>query len=270
LSLQEHLYTCQSVTSALDGYIKELSGTGKIDELLHANKLAAYRNLIRDKQFLRDARSLFNGTYDLIEKKHPNLQFYIAGRRKAVISTEKKIILYQKLGKSLDLIKDFFAFRIVLFGDNSLDLISHCYQVLQEIIEFAATRGFTPCERLPLIGVENLEEHHNQFFSAFKYKEFVKDYFCFPKKNGYRSLHLVLVDTKGRDLEIQIRTLDVHAEVESGEANHRDYKSKTYTDEFLLEREKIAINGYKFLSGHIFDLAGVEFPIEVFQRQKTF
>lgn len=270
MSLQEHLYANQRVNPALDGYIKELSGTGEIDELLHANKLVAYRNLINDKQFLRNARKLFNGIYDLIEKNHPALQFHIAGRRKAVISTEKKILQYQKLGKSLDLIKDFIAFRIILFGDDSIDIIYHCYQVLQEIIGFAANCGFTPCERLPLIDVANPEEPQNEYFAASKYKEFVKDYICFPKKNGYRSLHLGLVDTKGRDLEIQIRPLDIHAEVESGEANHRDYKSTTYADEFPLEREKIAINGYKFVDGNIFDYAGIEFPIEIFQRQKTF
>lgn len=269
MSLQDHLYTCHTVPEVLDGYIKELVNTGKIEELIHANKLVSYLNLIRDKQFLKDTRSFFNGCYDLIARNHPGLQFSIAGRRKALVSSEKKIRQYTELGKSLDLIRDFFGFRIILFADDSIDVVQHCYAVIEDIIEFAATRGFTPCESLPLIGAT--PEPQNEYYESFKYKDFIKDYFCFPKKNGYKSLHLVLVDTKGRHLEIQIRTLAVHAEVEAGEANHRNYKKNTYnSQEIPLEREKIAINGYAFVDGHIFDFAGVEFPITVFQRQKTF
>lgn len=269
MSLQEYLYSEHTISDVLNRYIEELTLKGEIQDRLHANKLIAYQNLIQDKQFLKDIRSLFNETYDLISRNHPNVQFSIAGRRKALVSSEKKICQYSELGKSLDLIRDFLGFRIILFGDNSLDLVQHCYSILEDIIEFAATRGFTPCESLPLIGAN--PEPQNQYFESFKYKDFVKDYFCYPKKNGYRSLHLVLVDTKGRHLEIQIRTLAVHAEVEAGEANHRDYKKATYgVQDLHLERDKIAINGYAFVDGHIFDYAGVEFPITVFQRQKTF
>ena len=269
MSLQEHLYTQHTIPDVLDRYIDELTAKGGLQDRLHANKLIAYRNIIQDKQFLRDTRSLFNATYDLIAKNHPKRQFSIAGRRKALISSEKKICQYGELGKSLDLIRDFFAFRIILFGDDSIDLVQHCYTVLEEIIEFAATRGFTPCESLPLIGAN--PEPQNHYFDSFRYKDFVKDYFCFPKKNGYRSLHLVLVDTKGRHLEIQVRTLAIHAEVEAGEANHRNYKEITYGEQAIpLEREKIAINGYEYVDGHIFDFAGVEYPISVFQREKSF
>ena len=269
MSLQEHLYTQHTIPDVLERYIDELTAQGGLGDRLHANKLIAYRNMIQDKQFLRDTRSLFNGTFDMISKNHPDLQFSIAGRRKALVSSEKKIRQYTELGKSLDLIRDFFGFRIRLFADDSIDVLRHCYMVIEDIIEFAATRGFTPCESLPLIGAT--PEPQNEYYESFKYKDFIKDYFCFPKKNGYKSLHLVLVDTKGRHLEIQIRTLAVHAEVEAGEANHRNYKKNTYnSQEIPLEREKISINGYAFVDGHIFDFAGVEFPITVFQRQKTF
>lgn len=270
MSLQQHLYTQPTINDVLDRYIEELSSSGGIPEILHANKLASYKNMINDSEFLYAARDLFNETYNLIDEKHPGLNFSIAGRRKSLISTEKKILQYFELNKSLDLIRDFFAFRIILFGDNSLDLVHHCYMVMEEIIERAAKMGFTPCERLPLIGVQNLKDHKNPYFSAFKYKQFVKDYICFPKENGYKSIHLVLIDTKGRYLEVQIRTFDMHCEIESGCANHGDYKLQKYPTDFPLDRENISINGYAFINQQVFDYAGIEEPITIFQRQKTF
>ena len=269
--LQDYLYTTTTVPDALGRYIEELNSSDDFDSKQHANKLMAYENMMKDKQFLRNSRKLFNSIYDLLDKKHPELHFSIAGRRKSLISTEKKIILYSALGSSLDSIRDFLAFRIILFGNSSLNLEKHCYDVIEEIIELATRKGFLPCERSNLINVVDINQHKNEFFSNFKYKKFVKDYICFPKENGYRSLHLVLVDTKGRHIEIQIRTLDMHAEIESNKSSdHNSYKQGQYPINFPLERERISIAGYSFKNGQVFDFAGVENPITIFQRQKTF
>lgn len=270
MPLQDYLYSKHTIPDVLDNYIKELFEAGDTESILHANKLKSYENMIKDKSFLRDSRKLFNETYDLIEKNHPGLQFSIGGRRKSLISTERKILQYTALGKSLDLIRDFFAFRIILYGNNSVGLIQHCYKIIEEIIDFSATKGFTPCERLPLLDVENLDDHKSPYFSNFKYKQYVKDYICFPKKNGYQSLHLVLIDTKGRYLEIQVRTLKMHAQIESGCANHQKYKEKKYEIAIPFERDKVSVYGYTYMNDHVFDYAGVECPLTIFQRQKTF
>lgn len=267
MCLQQHLYSYDTVPEVLDSYIKELSNSQKIEDLMHANKLKAYLNVINDKRYLKDMRTLFNRTFDCLTKKHPNLRFSIAGRKKSLISTEQKILQYIELGQSLDLIRDFFAFRIVLFGNKSINLIEHCYMVIEEIIELAINNGFTPCDRLPLLGVSDITDHKNEYFSKFKYKQFIKDYICFPKSNGYQSLHLVLVDTKGQYLEVQVRTLDMHSDIESGYANHKDYKKTKYNLDFPLEREKIKIDGYRFNNGTIIDYESIEYPATVFERQ---
>lgn len=267
MSLQDHLYNYSTVQEVLESYIKELSKSSEIENIMHANKLRAYLNVINDKTYLKDMRSLFNRTFTLLTKKHPKLRFSIAGRKKSLVSTERKILQYIELGQSLDLIRDFFAFRIILFGDSSLNLIEHCYQVIEEIIELAISNGFTPCDRLPLLGVDDITDHKNQYFSKFKYKRFIKDYICFPKANGYQSLHLVLVDTKGRYLEIQVRTLDMHSEIESGRANHENYKKNKYSLDFNIEREKIKLEGYRFCNGMVIDYESVESPGTVFERQ---
>lgn len=267
MSLQEHLYAHNTVPKILESYIKELSSSSEVEDIMHANKLKSYQNVINDKTYLKDMRIFFDRIFNLLTKKHPNLRFSIAGRKKSLISTERKILQYLELDRSLDLIRDFFAFRIIIFGDNSLDLIQHCYQVIEEIIELGITNGFTPCDRLPLLGVDNLTEHKNSYFSNFKYKHYIKDYICFPKANGYQSLHLVLVDTKGRYLEIQVRTIDMHAKIESGIANHEDYKKNKYNLDFPFERENIKLDGYRFNDNHIIDYESIEIPSTVFEKQ---
>ena len=267
MSLQEHLYEHNTVPEILESYINELSSSSEVKKIMHANKLKTYKNVINDKTYLRDMRIFFDRIFNLLTKNHPNLRFSIAGRKKSLISTERKILQYLELDRSLDLIRDFFAFRIIIYGDDSLDLIQHCYSVIEDIIELGISKGFTPCDRLPLLGVTDITKHENNYFSNFKYKHYIKDYICFPKANGYESLHLVLVDTKGRYLEIQVRTIDMHAKIESGIANHEDYKKNKYNLDFPLEREKIKLDGYKFINNHIVDYESIEIPCTVFEKQ---
>ena len=269
--LQDYLYSLNTVDEVLERYIEDLKSENKH---LHANALMAYKNMIQDRQFLKDSRKLFNQIYNLLDKNHPNLHFSIAGRRKALISTEKKILRYLELDESIELIHDFFAFRIILFGNNSVGLEEHCYKVMQEIIEFAIKSGYTPCSKLPRI--DSIDANPQNNFS-FKYSHFVKDYIRYPKDNGYQSLHLVLRDKKGRYFEIQIRTLDMHIHAETSKtANHLKYKEKKYKSSPLsLNREKISVYGYSYIKDdegieHTFDFAGIEEPVVIFQRQKTF
>ncbi len=131
----------------------------------------------------------------------------IAGRAKHIYSIYRKM-----MRKHTDLknIYDYSAVRILV------DKLQDCYTALSI--------------------VHSLFEHIPAEFD---------DYISKPKPNGYRSIHTAVIDTHGKNLEIQIRTEDMHTAAEHGVAAHWIYKeSKTtqsgYEDKITFLRQLLA------------------------------
>lgn len=273
------LYGATSIPDALEHYIELLTKSGTFKNLAHAKALQKYHDEIINRKYLSRLRSSFNEIYSLIDKNYPNLRFLIEGRRKSFISTDEKIIKLLEEKRSLDLLRDTNGFRILLFGEESEELICKCYSIMDEIIRHLIEKGCTLCEAEPVKDTEDFhpEEHSSVILpkksgipEVFKYG--IKDYILTPKENGYQSIHAIFRSSTGECFEIQIRTFAMHLYAESGKASHTVYKTKKYKKNILnYEKELINIPGYGISEdGKLYDFIGLEKSLQILQRQKTF
>lgn len=191
------------------------------------------------KSAVKKKRGNRNELVNVIESSIKNrldeghLSCQVSGRQKHLWS------IYQKMHTkkiSLAAVFDVYAFRIFC------DSVDTCYRVL----------GI----------VHNLYKPVPGRF---------KDYIALPKANGYQSLHTILIGPHGLNIEIQIRTHDMHRMAESGIAAHWLYKSEDDKSEKfqaranewlrdLLEIQKSAGDSLEFIDNLKVDL----FPQEVF------
>jgi len=114
------------------------------------------------------------------------LNHQVYGRYKRFYSIHEKL---QKVDHQFERIQDLIALRILL------DDVADCYAALSYIHE-------------------RWSHNENRF----------KDYITQPKPNGYQSLHTTVTTSEGDDVEIQIRTHEMHAVAEFGIAAHWLYK----------------------------------------------
>ncbi len=114
------------------------------------------------------------------------LSHQVYGRYKRFYSIHEKL---QKVDQQFERIQDLIALRILL------DDVADCYAALSYIHE---------------------QWPHNE--------DRFKDYITQPKPNGYQSLHTTVTTLGGDDVEIQIRTHEMHAVAEFGIAAHWLYK----------------------------------------------
>lgn len=88
----------------------------------------------------------------------------------------------------------------------------------EEIYDISAVRVLVPtiedCYRVLSIVQTNWQQIPHEF----------DDYIATPKQNGYRSIHTAVIGPEGYNLEVQIRTFEMHQENELGVAAHWRYK----------------------------------------------
>jgi RelA/SpoT family (p)ppGpp synthetase len=108
--------------------------------------------------------------------------------------------------------------------------IKNVYSVYNKSIKY----GLSPISLHDLLGVRLIFSDEDDLYKALStlakaypdYTKRFKDYIRFPKSNGYRSIHLVISNEYGRDVEVQLRTEDMHRHAEFGSASHWGYKEE--------------------------------------------
>ena len=115
-----------------------------------------------------------------------NLPYHIEGRIKNIFSVYNKSIKY---GLSPISLHDLLGVRLIFTDEDNL------YQALSILSE------------------ANLD-------LSKRYKDYIK----FPKSNGYRSIHSVFSIDDGHEIELQLRTEEMHQNAEFGSASHWGYK----------------------------------------------
>jgi len=156
----------------------------------------AYEDINRKVNQRREEREAFLTeitTPILEELQKANIKASVVGRAKHFYSIYDKM---KRRQKPFEEIYDLLAIRIVV------DKIEECYYTLGIV--------------------------HSLFMPV--YDRF-KDYIAMPKLNGYQSLHTTVVGTKGKMVEVQIRTWEMHRTAEIGIAAHWRYKEGDSGDE---------------------------------------
>ncbi len=146
-------------------------------------------------QLIKKVKEKYADRIKYIERTKPVIKRHLIDAKIPIMKMDSRAKHYYSLyGKmirkemDLDKIFDLVAMRIIVPD------IKSCYEALGVIHKFYK----------PLPGL-------------------IKDYIALPKPNGYQSLHTTIFCEKGRVVEIQIRTENMHEYAENGIAAHWAY-----------------------------------------------
>lgn len=281
-----------TIPAIADNYAKKLrEDRMSFRNILHANKLEEYEEMISDIEFLTKVKKEFDNIFDIMVEM--GFYFVLEGRRKSFYSLLNKNLLLLSKTSSLDLIRDIFAFRLVLFDSHSpQETIANLYKAMERIIIHLNYEGFIVCESKATVedASFNQEAHPKIYVPETtilkdEFRDYVKDYVWKPKYNGYQSLHASFRDSRtGRCFEIQIRsaTMHIYAEPSKEEdsnddmektanrtnesADHTAYKKKKYAEVIeTWDLSKVNVNGFYYQGKRRVPNPHSWFPYEAYQ-----
>lgn len=154
--------------------------------------------------FMKNVKNKYSDRTEYIDRARPIIRRYLTDAGIKIIKLDSRAkyhySLYQKIKRhdmDIDKVFDLVAMRIIVPD------IKSCYEAL----------GVIHNHYKPLPGL-------------------VKDYIAIPKPNGYQSLHTTIFCEKGKVVEIQIRTPEMHEHAENGIAAHWAYSESGKTKVF--------------------------------------
>jgi RelA/SpoT family (p)ppGpp synthetase len=153
---------------------------------LHPKRYEVFKRAVNER--LGDTKGLIKEIEQKLERalREEGVGASVVGRQKNLYGVYEK--MQRKKMRFLD-VMDLLGFRIIVAK------VDDCYRALGVV-------------------------HH-----VYKpISELFNDFIANPKVNGYQSLHTTCVGPRGRKIEVQIRTRDMHHIAESGIAAHWQYK----------------------------------------------
>lgn len=247
--------------------------------LLLSNSIDDYRYLIQNYEYLSSLSETFNLIYDYMFKME-DVTFKIEGRVKGAVNSLEKMIRLLNQGKALDLFRDAVGIRIIIFGNECDNLQQKAYQITNDMISFMSKKHFILCEADTISHNISLDSDVEKNILIPKkssvlplYRTGVKDYFLYPKFNGYQSLHTVFRARNNSFIEIQVRTEQMHLNAEYNDAKHSLYKIDKYGDRLhsKLDFTKVHMPGFRYMKdGTIYDDIGLQTSMLTFYRTKSF
>ena len=259
--LNDSFAKANSVPDGLNKFIESLSASGNNEFLKLIPEIKRYLILLTSQNLFEMIRSSISDLWHELCAILPNsVRVKFISRRKSVESALRKIVLNPSLGK--DTINDIFAFRIIIDStDGEEKNIEYC-----EITKNFCSQYFKNKRKCKLF--------------------LLKDYITNPKKNGYKSIHLIFnFDTAFSEnvklvappsFEIQIRTMNMDIENEYVSAQPAAFKDTQYksVSKIKFDVEKINIPHFRVIQRNgekiIVDNIGLVKALHVEERHKTF
>ncbi|MFP3012217.1 MAG: ankyrin repeat domain-containing protein [Rickettsia sp.] len=188
----EYVWISKEISKIYVPLFKEI----KVEKIKVALQNACFKNLhprlyktiisFLDREYLH--YELVAQIIDAFHKVLPatNIEYTISGRIKSPYSIAKKIV---HKSSTIQQLYDIIGIRIIVEKEQE------CYDILGAI-------------------------YKRYVYIPERYKNLIK----FPRKNGYQSLHTVIINKDLRKVEVQIRTKIMHYIAEYGTASHSQYK----------------------------------------------
>ncbi|MDE0518096.1 MAG: bifunctional (p)ppGpp synthetase/guanosine-3',5'-bis(diphosphate) 3'-pyrophosphohydrolase [Bdellovibrionales bacterium] len=170
----------------------------------HSDSEAYYSLMKQIDSEKKDMEKYIAEVIHILEKEittQMNMKVKVTGRPKNVYSIYQKMITQNM---DYNEVYDILAFRVCV------NKVEECYKIL----------GLIHSLWKPIPG---------RF----------KDYIAIPKQNNYQSLHTTVLGEKGKRIEIQIRTHEMHILAERGIAAHWKYKTESWKNKTTLDNETL-------------------------------
>lgn len=188
----EYVWISKEISKIYVPLFKEI----KVEKIKVALQNACFKNLhprlyktiisFLDREYLHYelVAQIINAFHNILPAT--NIEYTISGRIKSPYSIAKKIV---HKSSTIQQLYDIIGIRLIVEKEQE------CYDILNAI-------------------------YKHYVYMPERYKNLIK----FPRKNGYQSLHTVIINKDLRKIEVQIRTKIMHYIAEYGTASHSQYK----------------------------------------------